>query len=135
MHEIFTMILTREDIKDAVGNLHLQGKVATGEQERYIRLIENAMNDLQVSTWFTGDWNILNEAEIIVPGGEIRRPDRVMMRDRQTLIIDYKFGSRTEKGYESQVKEYAELMKTMGYEGVEGYLWYVRLGRVVQVRL
>jgi ATP-dependent helicase/nuclease subunit A len=135
LHEIFNKIITRENIKSAVANLHMQGKIGAEEQTRYIRLIENAMNDLQVSTWFAGDWRILNEAEIIVPGGEIRRPDRVMQKNGQTLIVDYKFGLKAEAIHETQVREYAELLKNMGSTGIEAYLWYVRMGRVVQVKI
>ncbi len=135
LHEIFNRISKREDIHKAVSEIHLQGKITTFEKPKYISLIEFAMNDLQVSTWFTGDWTIINEAEIIIPGGEIRRPDRVMRRDNQTLVIDYKFGLKKEPEHEKQVREYAGLLKTIGYKGVEGYLWYVRLGKVIQVKL
>lgn len=135
LHEIFNLIHKREDIRKAVSLLHLQGKISLLDQQRYVQMIENAMNDLQVSTWFAGDWKILTEAEIIVPKGEIKRPDRVMFRDGQTLIIDFKFGLKPDKVYEQQVREYAQLLKDMGYSSVEGYLWYVRLGKVIYINL
>jgi len=133
LHEIFTLIRQREDITTSVGRLQSQGKIAADEQIKYVRFIENAMNDLQVSTWFTSGWNILNEAEIILPKGLVKRPDRVMTRGNQTLIIDYKFGSKMNPAYEIQIAEYAGLLREMGYLNIEAYLWYVKLGRVVAV--
>jgi ATP-dependent exoDNAse (exonuclease V) beta subunit len=135
LHEIFTFIKRREDIKFAVTRLQIQGIIAAEDQNRYIRFIEYAMNDLQVSTWFTGDWKILNEAEIILPRGEIKRPDRVMIKGNQTIVIDYKFGTKVETKYQTQVSDYARLLKDMGYPGVNAYLWYVKLGRVVDLKI
>jgi ATP-dependent exoDNAse (exonuclease V) beta subunit len=134
LHDIFKSIQKRSDIGVAVTTMHLQGKIAADEQAKYISLISHAMNDIQVSTWFTDEWKILNEAEIILPEGIIKRPDRVMFNDRQTLVIDYKFGNKMESSYESQLREYASLLKNMGYKNVEAYLWYVRLGKIISLR-
>jgi hypothetical protein len=134
LHEIFTFIKCRDDIKFAVTRLQIQGKIAAEDQNRYIRFLEYAMNDLQVSTWFTGDWKILNEAEIILPTGDIKRPDRVMTKANQTIVIDYKFGTKVETKYQTQVTDYAQLLRDMGYPGVNAYLWYVKLGRVVDLK-
>ena len=133
MHEVFTLIRTKDDIKTAVARLHLQGKIAELEQAKYISMINKAMNDLQVASWFTGDWELLNEAEIILPGGIIKRPDRVMVRNGRTTVIDYKFGLRPEPENEKQIREYAEILVKMGYQHVDSYLWYGKLGKVVQV--
>jgi ATP-dependent exoDNAse (exonuclease V) beta subunit len=134
LHDIFKSIQRRSDIRVAVTTMHLQGKIAADEKEKYIRLISHAMNDIQVSTWFSDEWKILNEAEIILPEGIIKRPDRVMFNDRQTLVIDYKFGNKIDASYESQLREYASLLKDMGYKNVEAYLWYVRMGKIISLR-
>jgi len=135
LHEILSMVTVRADIQPAVDRLHIQGKIAADEKVKYIRLLENAMNDIQVSTWFANDWVVLNEAEIILPHGSIKRPDRIMTRLDQTQIIDYKFGTRMEPDYEKQIAEYASILIEMGYRNVEAWLWYVKLGKVVQVKL
>jgi ATP-dependent helicase/nuclease subunit A len=59
----------------------------------------------------------------------------VMTRDDHTIVVDYKFGSKIEPGYESQVNEYAHLLKDMGYNHVEAYLWYVMLGKIVNCKV
>ena len=133
--KFYRWLHVRDDIHPAVDRLHIQGKIATDEKEKYVRLLENAMNDLQVSAWFANDWKVLKEAEIILPRGYIKRPDRIMTRPDQTLIIDYKFGSRMEPAYEKQITEYATILMEMGYRNVEAWLWYVKLGKVVQVKL
>lgn len=60
--------------------------------------------------------------------GELRtrRPDRVMMRDNEIVVVDFKFGKQNKK-YNKQVQGYMQLLTRMGYpkESIKGYLWYV----------
>ena len=39
-------------------------------------------------------------------------------------IVDFKFG-KEEKKYYSQVRRYVNLYRRMGFEKVDGYLWYL----------
>jgi len=133
LHEIFSAIRTKDDIARAVTGIHLRGKISSEERHSYISEITHLMNDIQVLSWFTDDWHILTEAEVILPGGMSRRPDRIMTRDGQTVVIDYKFGEKTDTSYKKQVKAYLGLMKSMGHARVEGFIWYVMLGKVVSV--
>jgi ATP-dependent helicase/nuclease subunit A len=135
LHEIFNRIYFAADAKSAVCRLLLKGLITRQESVNYLQLVTKAIHDPRVSSWFSGSWRILNEAEIIIPGGGLKRPDRVMTRDGKTLIIDYKFGRIVETEHEIQVAEYARLLINMGYKDVEACLWYVRLGRVVGCRL
>ncbi len=131
LHEIFMQIRYRSDIPHAIKRIQIQGKINQEDSLKYTRYIEDAFNDIQVSSWFTADWNIMTEAEIIIPQGIIKRPDRVITNSRSTLVIDYKFGMKIDKAYESQVKEYAMLLQDMGYQGIEAYIWYVSLKKVI----
>ena len=55
---------------------------------------------------------------------QTRRPDRVMMKDGQVVVVDFKFG-KPQPSYNNQIKEYMMLLREMGYTNVRGYLWYV----------
>jgi ATP-dependent helicase/nuclease subunit A len=133
LHEIFTSIRTRDDIIPAVTGMHLHGKINQDEKETYINQLTGLMEDEPVNSWFTGNWRILTEVEIILPEGISKRPDRVMIQDGLTLVIDYKFGEKTDASYHLQVKEYVELLRQMGYFRIEGYLWYVMLGKIEKI--
>jgi len=47
--------------------------------------------------------------------------------------VDYKCGGREPERYRRQVLEYLALLRQMGYTETEGYLWYVKLGRIEKV--
>jgi len=58
--------------------------------------------------------------------GDETSSDRVMMRDNEIVVVDFKFGKQNKK-YNKQVQGYMQLLTRMGYpkESIKGYLWYV----------
>ncbi|MBN1143285.1 MAG: UvrD-helicase domain-containing protein [Bacteroidales bacterium] len=132
LHEVFMQIKSTKGIAPAVDRLFLQGRITSPEKDKYLHIIDEAIKDPVASDWFTDDWTVLNEAEIILPKGKTKRPDRVMRKGDRSVVIDYKFGINMESQHEKQVKEYAGLLSEMGYKNTEAYLWYVTLGKVVE---
>ena len=64
----------------------------------------------------------------------MRRPDRVMIDGRNATIVDYKFGDIERSNHLKQVREYVSLLEAMGeYDNIEGYVWYITLGKVIKV--
>ena len=77
---------------------------------------------------------MLFRSEILTPEGHAVRPDRVIIKDGEAVIVDYKTGRAIEK-YGKQLEKYAEYLEAMGYKNVRKYLLYlepeVRLEEVV----
>jgi hypothetical protein len=132
LHEIFSHIRTLQDVEAAIELVCLRGMISRPEKNGYTAKITHILNEIQES-WFGSDWEILTEAEIILPGGQTRRPDRVMVKDGATLVVDYKFGEQELPSHRDQVTRYCELLSQMGYTGVKGYLWYALSGKVLNV--
>jgi ribosomal protein L16 Arg81 hydroxylase len=104
------------------------------ECEQLHQMIGEAMNNSQIAEWFDGTWSeVRNEHSIIVPDGVMYRPDRVMISENRTVVVDYKFGLEQKASYTRQIANYCDLLRQMGYENVEGYIWYIALGEVVAV--
>jgi ATP-dependent helicase/nuclease subunit A len=134
LHEIFMGIRTISDIIPAVTSMFMHGKINEEEKEKYTKNITSLVNNKQVQSWFNAEWKVLTEAEIILPEGISKRPDRVITREGQTVIIDYKFGEKEDTVHKTQVLQYIDLLKKMGYTNVRGYLWYAGLEKIVEVR-
>lgn len=130
LHTLFSAIETEEDIDNAIAQLVFEGIIGKSETEEKIReLTHHAFSLPQVQDWYSGSWHLFNECDIIwQERGELRtrRPDRVMMRGNEIVVIDFKFGKQNKK-YNKQVQGYMQLLTRMGYlkENIEGYLWYV----------
>ena len=73
--------------------------------------------------WFSNQYTILSEQDIITPSGNMQRPDRVMISGKHAIVIDYKFGYEQPKSHLEQVRDYMALLRQMGYT-TEGYIIY-----------
>ena len=136
LHALFSGIRTLADVDATLDKLEFEGVFDAGEREELKRAIEAAFAIPQVQSWYSGTWEVFNECSIVFPseeGMETRRPDRVMVKEGKALVVDFKFG-KEESRYRKQVEEYMQLLEGMGYRDVEGYLWYVGLGKIVDVR-
>jgi predicted Ser/Thr protein kinase len=65
-----------------------------------------------------------------MPSGHTRRPDRIILRDDRTIIIDFKFGEENSRNAD-QISQYRKLLTDMGYKDIEAYLWYVDKNKIV----
>ena len=129
LHAVFASIGQASDLTQALARLRFEGVIASGEQEQQVRqLAEWALNHPQVKNWYDGSWTLYNECSILFTDadGQVKtqRPDRVMMKAEQVVVVDFKFGKPQDR-YRQQVADYMQLLKDMGYPHVEGYLWYV----------
>ena len=71
------------------------------------------------------------EFQFILREGAARRPDRVMIRDGQVTVIDYKFGEPSPR-HRQQAAAYREILAHMGYTGIRSWLWYVEKNIIVE---
>lgn len=138
LHYIFAGIETATDVDTMITRLDLEGLVGgEKEAEALRRLVDRRLSDPQVKGWFDGSWRLYNECSILAADTstdtvKVRRPDRVMMRDGQVVVVDFKFGKAREE-YHDQVREYCDLLRRMGHADVRGYLWYVYSGETEEV--
>lgn len=135
MHKAFEEAHNREDIARVIERMVLDGILAPTDKSELQRMVDEALSNAEVGSWFDGSWEEVRcEEEIICPAGRgIRRPDRVMIRGKQAVVVDYKFGELDAASYRAQIKRYCQLLGEMGYTELAGYLWYVKLGKIEKV--
>jgi ATP-dependent exoDNAse (exonuclease V) beta subunit len=133
MHEIFEGIDTVADLKPALGRMMAEGRIGEGEAEILEKKIRYLLSDPVVSGWFAEGNTIMREAGILLKSGATRRPDRIVFREGKTIIIDFKFGDENPH-YRRQIRTYMDLLASMGYEKIEGYIWYADKNVVEEVK-
>ena len=137
LHALFSTIQTRSDIEGALKDLELDGVLYDENisRDKVEAMIRKRLESPKVSNWFSDRWRVFNECSILkVENGVAteHRPDRVMQNDKETVVVDFKFG-KPKPEYHNQVKEYMELLGSMGHKNVKGYLWYVYPNKIVEV--
>ena len=135
MHRAFAEAKSTKDIYESIEQMICNAAISPAEGERLRHEVGKALDNPMIAEWFGGEWNeVRNENDIIVPnGGTTRRPDRVMIKGRRAVVVDYKFGEEEREKYATQLRDYMSLLSNIGYTSVEGYIWYVRMGRIVRV--
>ena len=137
LHTLFASIDTREDLPSAIERLLFEGVIESAEKAEEIRKVaERALSLDEVKDWYSGEWTLYNECSIIYNDEQgkmqTRRPDRVMMKDDEVVVVDFKFGKKKPE-YSTQVREYMFLLSEMGYTDIKGYIWYVYSGELENV--
>ena len=137
LHTLFASIDTREDLPSAIERLLFEGVIESAEKAEEIRKVaERALSLKEVKDWYSGEWTLYNECSIIYNDEQgkmqTRRPDRVMMKDDEVVVVDFKFGKKKPE-YSTQVREYMFLLSEMGYTDIKGYIWYVYSGELENV--
>ena len=135
LHNVFAHIRTTKDIDKALQQMEIEGIIYDAQltREKIEAMIHKRLGDPRVKAWFSEDWTLYNECTILLPNGEERRPDRVMTRGDETVVIDFKFGHQREE-YHEQVREYMNLLRQMGHKQVSGYLWFVYSNQIIEVK-
>ncbi|GCB34360.1 UvrD-helicase domain-containing protein [Bacteroides faecalis] len=136
LHTLFSAIETADDIEPAIERLVFEGVIRDQDKEEMTREVAHKAFSLpEIQEWYSGEWTLFNECAIVYKERGVlqtRRPDRVMMKDGQVVVVDFKFGKENSK-YNKQVKSYMQLLAQMGYKNITGYLWYVNEERIVKV--
>lgn len=138
LHKLFESATSLEELPQAIEKLSAGGFLSKQEALSLTRICEEALENPIVRGWFDDQWETRSESSILLPTepGEIqvrtKRPDRVLIKGDSAIVIDYKFGHENRSHYK-QIIQYKELLHSMGYNEVKGYLWYINNNIIAEV--
>ncbi|MDP3437347.1 MAG: 3'-5' exonuclease, partial [Bacteroidales bacterium] len=132
MHEIMESVIDEGDLEMSVNSAVSRGVVPADQREYTIEMLTGMMEQVRDRHWFDGTYKVYNELEILEPGGNISRPDRVLL-GAEAFVIDFKFGKKRESSHIKQVQRYMDLMRRMGKAYVKGYIWYPQEGEIIEL--
>lgn len=124
IHDVLANIRVAGDMEKSINRMYHEGLINENEKKELRIKVEKILAIPGVINWFSEEWEIKTERELLLPDGQILRPDRVLIKNNQAIIIDYKTGARDQK-HEDQVTHYARVLESIGYSPVEKYLLYI----------
>jgi len=125
LHEILSFVKTKKDIDLAVTKSIENGLIAISQKEQVSNTIDEIVNHIKLSGYFSEGNEILNEQAIIQKEGKTIKPDRmVLTKNKEVLLLDYKTGSHNVK-YQLQLENYQNAIELMGYKVVKKALIYI----------
>ena len=124
IHDIMSQIQTIEDVQQVIFGYIQQGSINKQQAQILAHTINVIINTPEVNPYFTNQYTIYNERDIITKTGNIVRPDRLAIKDNEAVIIDYKTGLPNPK-YQQQLEEYSDILKEMNFTVKKKILIYV----------
>lgn len=134
IHKILSCVLTKDDLDSAIEQIALENRITETEKEHIRQSLHHLLNHPKANQWFDGSYKVMNEKQILSPTG-IYRPDRIMVRGNEAIVIDFKTGNKLTDSYRKQVRRYGNLLLQAGYSQVEGYLWFVQDNHLEMVEI
>lgn len=131
-HEILAAIQYINQVDSEIERYFQEGRISHQDKDNLHDQFDRLFSNPQVREWFDTDLSVKAEVPIIVRKGQPRRPDRVIIREKDAIVIDFKTGA-TNAAHKRQVLEYQQLLVDMGYRDVQAYLLYIGTNTVVQV--
>lgn len=138
LHKLFEETTRLEELPQNIDKLYASGYLSQKEVEALKITCREALSNPIIGEWFSDEWEARRESAIILPTttGETllstKRPDRVLLRGKSAIVIDYKFGGER-SSHKKQIQNYKELLKSMGYDDIKGYLWYINNNLIVTI--
>ena len=125
LHNILASVKTKEDVELAVHETVAEGTLDAALKSKVESEVYRMITSPELARFFDLSKRIFTEKEIILDDGKLLRPDRIVMDDYETSVIDYKTGGMYEN-HKEQVDEYADALARMGYPNIRKYLVYLK---------
>ena len=144
LHSIMEQVIVADDLPAAIRRMKIAGRLKGKDADEVEAFLKAKIADDKVAKWFDKDLDVITERTILCSDDKNRRPDRIVVSKEGDLeVIDYKFGEQLNDNYNTQqVRRYIKLLREIKaedgspkYRSVRGYLWYVSLGIVKEIKL
>lgn len=140
LHKVMERVRTPKNLKKAFGRALHRGMITEEEHDEYLALLSKRLADPRVADWFANDNRLMLERSVTIGGNGQKRPDRVVMKPNgEIIIVDYKFGDRSDDNdtkYKRQVAGYKRAVcDALGCrpDCVSGYVWYIHPGDILAI--
>lgn len=125
IHDIMAHINTKEDIDFVINDFINSGTINTEQAEALKITILQIVEHPKLKNYFNATHTIYNERDIITKSGNILRPDRLVINNKnQAVIIDYKTGLHNPK-YQHQLQDYQDVLEDMNIAVLDKVLIYI----------
>jgi CRISPR/Cas system-associated exonuclease Cas4 (RecB family) len=132
VHRILEKLTYLDELDGMLQEAYFKGLLSLEERGEVTEMLEQLFDQPQMKEWFSKDVQVLTEQGILMPGGMSSRPDRIILAEDKTLVIDFKTGEEKE-AHHNQVREYMNLVKDLRQKPAVGYLIYIESGEIKKV--
>ena len=122
-HLLISRIEKKEDIKSIIDAAIQEGEVELKNTRKLNEKLTKLLDSTDYTALFINKKEVINEQAILVDAVTTLRPDKIILKVDETVIIDYKTGIPNQKD-QKQINSYKVVLEEMGYPQVSCYLFY-----------
>ena len=130
LHFTLSKIYFKDQVNDVINDVYQKGLCDLSEKNKLQEVIADLFSDSEISYFFSKNWQVKTEKEILLPSGKTYIPDRILFKENKVVIIDYKTGKK-EDVHKEQIIKYSTVLKDMGYDNISLFLIYTSLTKKV----
>ncbi len=132
VHELLAASQTQEEAIRLLQQYTFEGRIDQETANDVTDQLKKLFEIPEFQSWFGGDYLTLAEQGILLPGGNQKRPDRVLISDQEVIVVDFKTGEKY-SSHPKQVKEYMDLVHQLSQKPVKGFLCYLEPTEIIEV--
>lgn len=142
IHDALKNINNIEDIETIVNKMYIEFKINEIEKQELIEKLKEFIENSNIKVFFNNEFNVRNEAEIIVPDKfsqnfknkqKLFRPDKILESQNELILIDFKTGQNSDK-YISQIELYANIIQQIIPKPIKKYLIFIENCNVIEIK-
>ncbi|MBO0321110.1 UvrD-helicase domain-containing protein [Muricauda sp. CAU 1633] len=114
IHFALSKINFADQVPQVVESLQLDGYFEKDASEEVKQKLMDVVTHPDLIPYFSEDYIIINEREILTVDGVSLRPDRISIKGKEANIIDYKTG-KPSPSHKEQITQYADVLKEMDF--------------------
>ncbi len=124
-HDLLSRVQHADDVDAALEKMAVAEKLEDDERSRLSALAHAVVTQSETERFFRTCYRAITECDLCDAEG-ICRPDRVVLANGETWVVDFKTGRDLGAEHDRQVMRYCRAMSEMGFPAVSGWLIYLQ---------
>ena len=126
LHFALSKIYYVHQKEEVIEELYRKGICNANEKNSLEKELSYLFSLDEINYFFTSDWLIKTEKEILLPNGKTYIPDRILFKNNEVVVLDYKTG-KIDISHKEQIVRYSDVLAEMGYTNISLFLIYTKL--------
>ncbi len=131
-HELMSLCNTKEDLVPKLEELIRLGTIDHSNRDSILEKALNFFDSIEKAGISNRVEEIINEELILLEDEEAKRPDRIIVKSDEIIVIDYKTG-KEKLQHQFQISNYNTILQEMYGLKVKSYLYYTETNELVVV--
>lgn len=133
LHGILETITDLKELDKLIAVKMQEGLIRRSERDEVKQAVIDVINQQEIALWFKNSKSIISERDMILEGGEVKRPDKLFVMEDKAVLLDFKFGAPHNK-YIDDINRYRDsLLKMDEFKQIDAYIWYAETGELLKV--